>query len=251
MAKLIVANWKMNPSTETEAIKLARASDHKNVVICPSFVYISSIKYQVSRAQIGAQDVFWEESGPYTGEISAVMLKNLGVRYVIVGHSERRRLFYETDEMVSKKLLAALKEGFKVILCVGEPLAIRRKGIPAAKRFVKKQLLTALKGTLNLKPITSNLIVTYEPVWAISGGKRDIRGKADKPEEALEMIRFIKKILDSRFMIHDSRIIYGGSVNGENAGDFLKYKEIGGALVGGASLRPQEFRSIVRTAWGY
>ncbi|MEK7076626.1 MAG: triose-phosphate isomerase, partial [Patescibacteria group bacterium] len=198
MAKLIVANWKMNPSTETEAIKLARASDHKNVVICPPFVYVSSIKYQVSRAQIGAQDVFWENppaGGPYTGEISAVMLKHLGVRYVIIGHSERRRYLHETDEMVNKKLLAALKAGLKVILCVGEPLAIRRKGIPAAKRFVKKQLLTALKGTLNLKPITSNLIVTYEPVWAISGGKNDIKGRADKPEEALEMVRSIRKTL--------------------------------------------------------
>jgi len=245
--KLIVANWKLHPATQAEALKLARVSDHKNVVICPPFLFLAPIGKSVKRAALGAQDVFWEEKGPHTGEVSAQMLKGMGVQYVIVGHSERRKMG-ETDGMVSAKVTTALMAGLRVILCVGEPLHVHKKGLAVTKRFVQQQLTEDLRGISHLERKSTQLVVTYEPVWAISGGKRDVKGRADKPEDAVVVIRFIKKILNSRFKIRDSRMLYGGSVNAKNAKSFLKYKEIGGALVGGASLRPKEFLGIIRAA---
>ncbi len=239
MKKLLVANWKMNPATEREAVVLARASDRKNVVICPPLVYVSSVKGQVSKAKVGAQDVFCEEKGAYTGEISPAMLKNLGVKYVIIGHSERRKWLHETDEMINKKIKAALKAGLKVILCVGEPWPVRKKGLAAAKQFVKAQLKKDLKFLhSNSYILNSRLIVAYEPIWAIG------TGRADKPADAVEMSKFIKNLLRVP-------VLYGGSVDGKNAENFLKYKEINGALVGGASLKAGEFNKIIKIASKY
>lgn len=242
MSKLIVANWKMNPNTFAKAEKLVKASaaglrDGVKVVLCPPFVYLTGIS-QLLKAEsyklkisLGAQDVFWEDKGAYTGEISPAMLKNSGVKYVIVGHSERRRLG-ETDEMVNKKLKAALKSGLKPILCVGEGRDVRRRGIAAAKNFVKRQLRNDLAGVKRVK--SKNLIVAYEPVWAISTEKG---GHVDAPEDAAEMIQFIKSLLHTTYHIPHTNVLYGGSVTSASSASFLGRPEIDGVLVGGASIK--------------
>jgi triosephosphate isomerase len=255
--KLIIANWKMNPSSSRDACALAEKTDaaageHENVqvVIAPPVPFLLLIAPHLAYATLGAQNVSWERQGAFTGEVSAAMLKNSKVEYVIVGHSERRALG-ETDAMVNKKVLAALKAGLKAILCVGEPWEVRKKGLPAAKQFVRRQLVSDLRGihSSHLKPITYNLCIAYEPVWAISGG--DPNHKADNPENAIEMILHIKKILFSIFHFLDSRVLYGGSVNAKNAEGFLREPEIGGALVGGASLKSDEFAKILKAAAKY
>jgi triosephosphate isomerase len=239
MQKLIVANWKLNPSAETEAVRLARGSDAKNAVICPPFPFLGSVKKVLRRAKLGAQDVFWETKGAFTGEVSPEMLKKFGAQYVIVGHSERRHLG-ETDEMVNKKVLAALRAELSVILCVGEPKSVRRKGIAAAKQYVAAQLKKDLAGTKSYKLKTNSLIIAYEPIWAIG------TGVPDKPEESAAMAAFIK--LKAKSLKLKARVLYGGSVKPSNAKAFLSQKEIGGALVGGASLNAKSFRAILRAA---
>ncbi|MDP2650514.1 MAG: triose-phosphate isomerase, partial [bacterium] len=159
MKKLIVANWKSNPQTFSEALKLAKASDFKDVVVAPPYIYLQTLSWTLKKAALGAQDTFWEASGPYTGEITPAQLKNLRVKYVLVGHSERRKLG-ETDLMINDKIKAAMKAGLKVILCIGEDWSIRRKGITAAKRYIANQLKKDLKG------VRDSLIIAYEPVWA-------------------------------------------------------------------------------------
>lgn len=258
--KLIVANWKMNPVSLREAILLARAEDKKNVIICPPFPFLPAAGKTIKKASLGAQDVFWLNFGAYTGEISPLVLKKLNIEYAIVGHSERRTWLGETDGMINKKLLAALEAGLKVILCVGESNSVRRKGLVAAKRYVANQLREDLKGLkkilhskffsprlihLRRNILNSHLIVAYEPVWAIGSGK------SDKPADAVEMAKFIKSQA-SGFMSQESRakgttvrVLYGGSVNSKNINDFLRYKEIGGALVGGASIKGREFIKII------
>lgn len=236
MKKLIIANWKENPVSAKLAISLAQKTEKgisktgNEIVVAPPFIFLEPVKKVLKKAKLGAQDDFWENQGAHTGEVSPLMLKSSGVKYVIVGHSERRRLG-ETDEMINKKLKAALKTGLKPILCVGEPAQIRRKGLSAAKNFVKKQLGKDMKGLARAKGV----IVAYEPIWAISTNKD---AKADKPEDSLEIIKFIKKIAHSR-------VLYGGSVTSKNAKSFLQYKEIDGALVGSASLDSVEFKKII------
>jgi len=239
MNKLLVANWKLYPSTITEALKLARASDHKNVVVCPPFSFLSSVKKVLKHAALGAQDVFWEELGPHTGEVSAAMLKSVGVQYVIVGHSERRKMG-ETDEMVSAKVAAALIAGLKVILCVGEPLSVRRKGVAHAVRFVEKQLTKNLASTTHYSLLSTRLLIAYEPIWAVG------TGKPDKPEETAHIVARIKHLLSTRYSLLTPRVLYGGSVNAKNAKRFLRVTD--GALVGGVSLKHRDFREVVRVA---
>ncbi|HUZ92442.1 MAG TPA: triose-phosphate isomerase [Candidatus Paceibacterota bacterium] len=250
MKKLIVANWKENPKTEARALALAKATlavkRTVDLVICPPFVYLEAVEKCMKRARstaaLGAQDVFWEEKGAYTSEIGPKMLKRLGVRYVIVGHSERRHFLRETDAMINKKVKAALADGIRVILCVGEPLAVRKRGVSAAERFVRNQLSKDLRNlTSRLSYLTSHLIVAYEPLWAIGTGRNDT------PEDAAKMARYIKGFLHAKFDIRNSIFLYGGSVNGDNIGKFIQYKEIGGALVGGASLHAKGFNTILRT----
>jgi triosephosphate isomerase (TIM) len=235
MKKLIVGNWKMNPETP-EMAKLLYAelgrirSKTSDMVICPPFPYLHLAKPKAYA--LGAQDVFWEQKGAYTGEVSPGILKGFGVSYVIIGHSERRTLVGETDEMIARKLKAAATAGLKAILCVGEDAEMRTKGLTAAKRFVEKELREDLVGVK-----ANGLIIAYEPIWAISGG---VIGKpADSPADAAEMAEFIKS------RVPDAKVLYGGSVNAGNARDFLKQPEIDGALVGGASLRGMEFKQIV------
>jgi triosephosphate isomerase len=229
MLKPIVANWKMNPASLKEAVKLAKASDKKGAVVVPPFVFIEEVGKVLKRAALGAQDVFWKDKGAYTGEISPEELKRLGVKYVIIGHSERRALG-EKDSVVNKKAKTAVAHGFKVILCVGEKWNARKKGFAVAKRFVADQLRRSLKGAVK------NVIVAYEPVWAIGTGRND------SPEDASEMALFIKKSLGSA----GTKVLYGGSVNGKNAKSFLEAPGIDGLLVGGASLKEREFNRILR-----
>ena len=243
MSKLLIANWKSNPADVKSAIKLAKAIDGKNVVIVPPAPFLESVGEVIKKSLLGAQNVFWAD-GPYTGEISAADLKIMKVKYVIIGHSERRKNLMETDEMINLKVKATLKAGLKAVLCVGEPLKVRRAGIASAKKFIKKQLAADLKSlqTKNYK-LKTNLIVAYEPIWAISTAKG---GKPDTPEDAVIMIKFIKEVLYSKFHILNPRVLYGGSVNAKNAKGFLGQKDIDGALVGGASLKPIEFNKIKR-----
>ena len=236
--KLLVANWKLNPQIEAEAVRLARASDAKNIVIAPPFPFLVAVGKALKRATLGAQDVFWKLHGAYTGGVSPLMLRALGVRYVIVGHSERRALG-ETDTMVNKKARAALRAGLAPILCVGEPLAVRRKGLAAAKRFVAHQLRADLRGVSPSSVIShQSSVVAYEPLWAIG------TGRAATPADAAEMAEFIKGLLVKSYKLKVS-VLYGGSVNVRNAGAFLAEPAIDGALVGGASLQAAEFRKMI------
>jgi triosephosphate isomerase len=222
MKPLIIANWKCNPTNLIEAKKLFNKVKKLNAVICPPFIYISLFK----SANLGAQNCHYEQSGAYTGEISPKMLKDLGLKYLIIGHSERRVHFKETDEMINKKLKAALKAGLKPILCIGE-----KKG-ENAKKIISGQLKKDLKGVS--KEDLRKIIIAYEPVWAIG------TGDFCKPEKAREAMDFIKRGLNNK-------VLYGGSVNSKIAG---KYTKIGfdGLLVGGASLDAKEFIKIVKNA---
>ena len=252
MKKLIIANWKMNPSTIKEANKLfdsllaVKNNDSKiEVVVAPPFVYLNNlITKKLKNLKLASQDVFWEEKGAYTGEISPKMLKDLGVDYAIIGHSERRKYAVETDEMINKKVIAALKGGLKAILCVGEPLEVRKKGKKDAMDFVKNQLQKDLKNVFSLpiNQLTNKLIVAYEPIWSISSSGT---GFVCSPDDALEMVKYIKKLLTTNYQLLTPRVLYGGSVESKNIQGFLKHNEIDGALVGGASINAKEFKKIV------
>lgn len=253
MKKLLVFNWKSAPATVGAAIKLARTTENysksskADVVIAPPFLFIEEVGKFIKKTKLGSQDVFWKNplsgKGPYTGEISLRQEKNLKVKYIIIGHSERRRLLGETDAMINKKVLATLKTGLKVILCVGEPSRNKKykvESIKQAKKYVKNQLQKNLKGVLNLKSKILNLIIAYEPVWAIGAGH------SDSPEDAVKMIKYIKEFLIFNFQISNIKVLYGGSVDGKNIKNFIKYKEIDGFLIGGASLKPKEIKNIIK-----
>lgn len=235
--KLLVANWKSNPLNTDEAIKLAIETDKEGVVICPPFIFLESVKENISNAKIGAQDDFWGNTGAYTGEISWKQLVAMGVEYVILGHSERRKYLKETDEFINNKVIASLDAGLNVILCIGEDNQTRNKGINHAKVFVEQQLDRDLVGVRDIK----NLIIAYEPIWAIG------TGQPDTPESADEMAKHIKSLITSRYPLSVS-VLYGGSVNSKNAKEFLEMGNINGALVGGASLDAAEFNKIIDLA---
>lgn len=230
MKPLIIANWKCNPSTVEEAKKLyqgikktIKKTKKTEVLIAAPFVWLPLLK-NVKKC---AQNCLWEEKGPYTGEISPKMLKDIGIDYVIIGHSERRNKFSETDEMINRKIKTALGVGLTVILCIGE-----NKG-ENAQEVMEKQLREDLNGIENSKFKIQNLIIAYEPVWAISTSG----GEICSPERAKEMLKFIK----SKF---NGQIIYGGSVDSKIVNNYLN---IGyeGALVGGASLKIDEFVKLI------
>lgn len=250
MAKsIVVANWKMNPQTAKEAVLLFRAVSRgihgiKNidVVIAPPFPHLgmlhaSSFKFH---GALAAQDCFWEDRGAFTGEVSPTMLKALGVSHIIIGHSERRMHLGETDDMVNKKIKAALKAGLTPILCVGEKTRERANEIPALVGEQVKKVLAGLK-----KNEFKNGIIAYEPVWAIG------TGTADTAEGATRAAMYIRKVVRDMFggKIADSlRVIYGGSVSAKNAASFISrdIRGMEGLLVGGASLKADEFIQIVK-----
>ncbi len=230
MKPLIVANWKMNPVSAKEAKALFSAIKKRvkkdEVIICPPFVYLPLLK----GLPLGAQNCCWEEKGAYTGEISPLMLKDMGIDYVIIGHSERRKYFGETDEQINKKINRALTTGLKVIFCIGETESERNAG--KKSEVLERQIKVGLAGIND----SENITVAYEPVWAIGTGNNC------SVQETKESIDFIRKFVPG------SRILYGGSVNGENSGPYIKEAGANGLLVGGASLRAEEFIKIVKSA---
>ncbi len=228
MKSLIIANWKCNPTTLKEAKTLfnlvkKRTRDVRNaeVVICPPFIYISELKTGASKLKLGGQDCFWEEKGAYTGETSPKMLKDLGTGFVIVGHSERRKYQKETDEIINKKIKVALGEGLKTVLCIDRISQIK-KGLGGISGKIRQLA-------------EKNLILAYEPLFAIG------TGKPCSPEKAKKMRLQIKKNLKGR-----NPILYGGSVNSQNAEDYIEEAGFQGLLVGGASLNPKEFVRLVK-----
>lgn len=246
MKKLLIANWKANPDTAMRALALARKihagiphGKGPEAVIAPPFPFLQLVGGALSRAELGAQDLFWEDLGPYTGEVSWHQLKHFGVKYAIVGHSERRALVGETDEMINKKVQAALDAAITPVLCVGEPKEVRKGGIAAAKRYVGAQLEKDLEGVRK-----GRIVIAYEPIWAIG------TGTPDSPKSAAEMIHSIRERVPGD-MQKPLRVIYGGSLTAANADAFLKEPEIEGALVGGASLNPKEFITIINVAKKY
>lgn len=247
---LIIANWKMNPSSYEEAARLVAdmlpiAKKFRNkveVVLCPPFPWLTDFSHEEQAVGWGAQNVFWERKGAFTGEISPLMLKNSGVGYVIVGHSERRAYFGETDAMVAQKVSAVLASGMRVILCVGER-EHQEDGVP---QIVRIQLEAALTGVTRAH--LARLVVAYEPVWAISTTPG---ARSDTPENAFETQIFLRKIFAQKYGSKSAglvRIIYGGSVQPGNIGKFLGAGTMEGALVGGASLDAQAFAEIIAIA---
>jgi len=246
MKKLIVANWKMNPPDRGSVIKyfsqLVRAKGalkHADVVIAPPFPYIA-LAPRTSSFALGAQDIFWEKEGAYTGEVSGLMLTSLGVSYVIVGHSEQRRLG-ETDEVIAKKIRRALDTKLTPIVCIGEP---KRDPDGAFFGVIRGQLERAL---VLVKPQeASRIVVAYEPIWAVGAGH-----KAATPKDAAEAALFIKKTIAARFgsaRAKSLRVIYGGSTSPENAAGFLAERDVAGLLVGRESLSAKSFISILQCA---
>ncbi|MEO0138856.1 MAG: triose-phosphate isomerase [candidate division WOR-3 bacterium] len=226
--RIIAGNWKMNPISLKEAVELARGVEgllkdlnQLERIIFPPFVYLYPIKLEVKNVELGAQDVFYEDKGAYTGEISPKMLKDIGINWVIVGHSERRHIIGEDNKTVIKKTKKALEEGFNVILCVGETLNERE--LYRHKEVVKRQL--------DGVPDSENLIIAYEPVWAIGTGRNA------KPEQIEEMHTLIKDLTGKR-------VLYGGSVKPENSDELASVRNVDGFLVGGASLDSEKFHKI-------
>ncbi len=241
---LIAGNWKMNTTVE-EAVQLVKAMQGglkaiKGVekVVCPPFVSLAAVRWLLrdGSVKLGAQNLFYEEKGAFTGEISPLMVVDL-CELVIIGHSERRQYFNETGEIVNRKVKAALKVGLRPILCVGEKLAENEAGKTA--QVVTEQLTSSLAGVER----PAGLVIAYEPVWAIG------TGRAATGEQANGTISLIRGTLSTVFSSETAaatRILYGGSVTADNAAEFLRQPEIDGALVGGASLKPSEFVSIVK-----
>lgn len=214
-----------------------------DIVICPSFTALSKVGDEISDSSImlGAQDVYWEEEGAFTGEVSPKMLKDVRVRYVIIGHSERRVLFGETDEAVNKKVKVVLRYGMIPIMCIGERLEERDNG--TTYEVLEKQLQRGLKDLT--KEEVSRLIIAYEPVWAIG------TGRTATPREAQEAHKFIRNFIEKNFEKEASmkaRIQYGGSVKPETIAKLMAEEDIDGALVGGASLDVNTFVQIVENS---
>lgn len=245
---LVAGNWKMNGSLESakalvEGIKAGIGSvSNAEMAVCPPYVYISLVADMItgSGISLGAQDVNDQESGAHTGEVAPNMLTDIGCKYAIVGHSERRSIYGETDEFTARKFAAARKAGLVPILCVGELLEEREQGI--TEQVVAKQLdaIIDLEGVEAL----GDAVIAYEPVWAIG------TGKTATPEQAQEVHAFIRgKLASLDAGVADKvRILYGGSMNAGNAADLLAMADIDGGLIGGASLKPDDFLAIGKAA---
>jgi len=244
---IIAGNWKMNTVVEdakalVQDLKV-RIGDVTNVeiLVCPPFISLTTVAEVIKGSNIGlgAQNLYWEKSGAFTGEISGPMLMSAGCTHVIIGHSERRAYFHETDETVNKKIFAALAEGLKPIVCVGETLEERESG--DTFDVIKRQITGGL-AKLSAEQMKT-VVIAYEPVWAIG------TGKTATPEQAQEVHVFIRKLLAERFgetTASETRIQYGGSVKPDNVTILMSQPDIDGALVGGASLKADSFEKIVK-----
>jgi len=242
--RIVAGNWKMYKTvSETESyirefLKLVEHPESREILLCPPFtsLYTAGQLLRGSGVKLGAQNCHYEKEGAFTGEISVSMLKELGCEYVILGHSERRHIFGEDDELINRKVMACLEEGLRPILCVGERLEEREAGMTF--KVVETQIRLALSG---IESHTDEIDIAYEPVWAIG------TGIPATVEDVVSVHRFIKELLRE---INPSaegktRILYGGSVKPHNAGEFMKHEEIDGLLVGGASLDPESFAKVV------
>jgi triosephosphate isomerase len=241
---LIVGNWKMNGSRQANSALLAALRDAaglpSDLAVCPPALFLGDVAAALEGGEVayGAQDCSAHEPGAYTGEIAAVMLKELGCRYVIVGHSERRTLHAETDQLVADKAKVALAHGLTPIVCVGETLSERESGQTAA--VVKRQLSVVIHA---LGPCVSNIVVAYEPVWAIG------TGRTAAPEQAQEVHALLRAQLAAATSSAPSmRLLYGGSMKPDNAASLLAQPDIDGGLIGGAALKAADFLAIARAA---
>lgn len=242
---MMAGNWKMN-KTIAEAVELAQSLEEKvatytNVdrVLCPPFVSLPAVSAALSASEVavGAQNLHWAESGAYTGEISAPMLQNL-VEYVIIGHSERRQYFAETDESVNKKVHAALAHDLLPIICVGETLEQNEAG--ETVDVVRLQVSAALEDVDS--DGASKIVFAYEPIWAIG------TGKAATPEQANSTCGVVRQVLSGLYgdVAQEIQVLYGGSTNDGNIGDIMQGEEIDGALIGGASLKVDSYSAMVK-----
>ncbi|HOJ08551.1 MAG: triose-phosphate isomerase [Ignavibacteriae bacterium] len=246
---VIAGNWKMNndlAQSEKLIVELKNLLQNEkpncDVIICPPFTSLSEASKLLkgSNIKLGAQNMYFEESGAFTGEVSASMLKSAGCEYVILGHSERRTIFEESDEVINKKIRKALSAGLKPIFCVGELLSERETGI--TNDVIKRQILSGLQGVTEEE--VKNIIIAYEPVWAIG------TGKTATPSQAQEVHEFIRDLIQIDYSLetaNDVTIQYGGSVKPENAKELLSQKDIDGALVGGACLKADLFMGIIKS----
>ena len=240
---IIAGNWKMN-KTAAEAVALINelkplvAKSKPEVVICVPYtdLWVAKEAIKGSKIKLGAENVAWADSGAFTGEISAEMLKEIGVEYVIIGHSERRQYFGETDKSVNMRLMQALKNDLKPIVCVGETLEEREKN--KTKKVLKKQVLEGLAGVADF----TNVVIAYEPVWAIGTGKT---ATAEDANKTIGYIRSLVKKTWGAEVAKSLRIQYGGSMKPSNAKELMAMRHIDGGLIGGAALKAQDFASIV------
>lgn len=247
MKKIIIGNWKCNPTKLSEAIKIFNgvkeaAENSKNeTIICPPNIFLKDLLNFKSAIKIGAQNCFSENQGAYTGELSALMLKNIGCKYVIIGHSERRKINKETDEEINKKIISAFANKLIPILCIGESREEREHELTFD--VLKKQIEEGINKIE--KSDIQKIIFAYEPIWSIG------TGNFAAPEQIKDVREFIINLIYKKIGKENSkkiRIIYGGSVTSENVVDYFKIAEMDGVLVGGASLKPKEFSKIIRSA---
>ncbi|MBN2120502.1 MAG: triose-phosphate isomerase [Candidatus Omnitrophica bacterium] len=245
--KLIAGNWKMYKNSQeakelVQGLKdcLSKPLENACVVVCPPFTVLKEVCQVIdgSSIKLGAQNLYWEKEGPFTGEVSAGMLKNAGCAFVIIGHSERRKYFGETNESVNKKIKAALENDLTPIVCVGETLQQRQNN--QTLRVVEDHVEGALQGIASSDIL--KIVIAYEPVWAIGTGVNAT------PKQAQEVHKYIRSLLGNMYSQEVSKnllILYGGSVKPDNIGDLIKEEDIDGALVGGASLKVDSFTQIV------
>lgn len=243
---IIAGNWKMNNTVAAgtalvkELAPLVKDNNAVDIVVCPTFTALAAVCEAVkgTNIHVGAQNVHWEKSGAFTGEISAEMLTELGVEYVVIGHSERREMFGETDEYVNKRAKAALAAGITPIICCGETLETREAG--TTNDFVSGQIKAALEG-LTAQQVAS-LVIAYEPIWAIGTGKSATKDDAQK------MCKAVRDVVAADFgqdVADKVRVQYGGSVKPENVAEYMACPDVDGALVGGASLEPASFLALL------
>ena len=251
MKKLIAANWKMNKTAEESVVfikqftKLIKNAKDIEIVICPPFTSLQAVSKELkgSIIKLGSQNMHFEDAGAYTGEISPLMLKEIGCEYAIIGHSERREIFNEDDFLINKKVAAALSHSLKPILCIGENLEQRKNGKTNA--VLENQLKNCLKNINKNQIVKVN--IAYEPVWAISKGNPN--HKAATAQDAEQGHRFIRSVIEKMYdreTAKNTRIIYGGSMKPDNAKELLAMPNINGGLVGNASLDAKSFAEIVR-----
>jgi triosephosphate isomerase len=247
--KLIAGNWKMNttlPEAKALAAALAagsRPDDRVEIAVCPPFPWLVQVGDAIkgSAVALGAQDVYFEKKGAFTGEVSPAMLLEAGCKYTLVGHSERRHVIGESDQLINQKVHTALEEGLHVILCVGETLAERERNLQ--ERVFQRQVMAACAGLTDEQ--FGRLVLAYEPVWAIG------TGKVATPEQAQQAhagIRSKMRLFYGEKIIDALPILYGGSVTADNAGGLLALPDVDGVLVGGASLKADSFLAIARAA---